>query len=314
MRIFEWLSSPKYGRSGMFNPINYEQGEDGNLLVNKATFKCAVYDNAVELIKIIIPTPILNLEYNGNMQLGINIENEGYTLEGTIEAVNAGTYTITAILNEGYIWEDDTTDNKIINWSISKAENEWIVEPSISKNSWYEDEEDGILTNGVAKFGDVIKKINGSNYSEFPKLPGNYTIDYIVEDTNNYSGLNKAVQFEIKALTVIDIPEPLITAYDGNEISLTDNIAYTLTGTTSAIDVGSYTAVATLNIGYKWSDGTKTPKTINWEITKAENEWIVEPSISITEWTEGETAGVITDGVAKFGDTEITLEVEDKLN
>lgn len=44
MRIFEWLSSPKYGRSGMFNPINYEQGEDGNLLVNKATFKCLVYE------------------------------------------------------------------------------------------------------------------------------------------------------------------------------------------------------------------------------------------------------------------------------
>ena len=199
MRIFEWLSSPKYGRSGMFNPINYEQGEDGNLLVNKATFKCLVYENTGELIKIKIPTPILNLEYNGNMQLGINIENKGYTLKGTVEAVDAGTYTITAILNEGYIWEDNTTDNKIINWSISKAINEWYVEPSISKNSWYEDEEDGVLINGVAKFGDVIKKINGSNYSEFPQLPGNYTIDYIVEDTNNYSGLNKAVQFEIKA-------------------------------------------------------------------------------------------------------------------
>lgn len=44
MRIFDWLSSPKYGRSGMFSPIGYEQGEDNNLLVNKATFKCLVYD------------------------------------------------------------------------------------------------------------------------------------------------------------------------------------------------------------------------------------------------------------------------------
>ena len=24
VRILEWLSSPKYGRNGMFNPINYE--------------------------------------------------------------------------------------------------------------------------------------------------------------------------------------------------------------------------------------------------------------------------------------------------
>lgn len=43
VRILEWLSSPKYGRNGMFNPINYEQGEDSNLLVNKCTFKCAIY-------------------------------------------------------------------------------------------------------------------------------------------------------------------------------------------------------------------------------------------------------------------------------
>lgn len=43
VRILEWLSSPKYGRNGMFNPIHYEQGEDNGLLVNKTTFKCAIY-------------------------------------------------------------------------------------------------------------------------------------------------------------------------------------------------------------------------------------------------------------------------------
>lgn len=47
MRIIEWLSSPKYGRSGMFSPVYYEQGEDGNLLVNKVVFKCMVYDDSV---------------------------------------------------------------------------------------------------------------------------------------------------------------------------------------------------------------------------------------------------------------------------
>lgn len=43
VRILEWLSSPKYGRNGMFNPIRYEQGEDTGHLVNKTTFKCAIY-------------------------------------------------------------------------------------------------------------------------------------------------------------------------------------------------------------------------------------------------------------------------------
>lgn len=45
MRIMDWLSSPKYGRQGMFSPISYEQGEDNGLLVNKCTFKCMVYDD-----------------------------------------------------------------------------------------------------------------------------------------------------------------------------------------------------------------------------------------------------------------------------
>lgn len=45
MRITEWLSSPKYGRQGKFSPVSYEQGEDGNLLVNKVVFKCIVFDD-----------------------------------------------------------------------------------------------------------------------------------------------------------------------------------------------------------------------------------------------------------------------------
>lgn len=49
MRIINWLTSPIYGRNGKFCPVSYEQGEDENLLVNKAVFKCAVYgDNEEE--------------------------------------------------------------------------------------------------------------------------------------------------------------------------------------------------------------------------------------------------------------------------
>lgn len=47
MRIIDLLSSPKYGRSGMFSPVYYEQGEDGSLLVSKVVFKCMVYDDNV---------------------------------------------------------------------------------------------------------------------------------------------------------------------------------------------------------------------------------------------------------------------------
>jgi hypothetical protein len=42
----------------------------------------------------------------------------------------------------------------------------------------------------------------------------------------------------------------------------------TISGTTSAKDVGSYTATATLNTGYRWGDGTTDVKTIVWSISK----------------------------------------------
>lgn len=46
---------------------------------------------------------------------------EGYTLSGTVKATNAGEYTATAKLDEGYKWEDDTTEDKEIRWTIEKA-------------------------------------------------------------------------------------------------------------------------------------------------------------------------------------------------
>ena len=46
------------------------------------------------------------------------------------------------------------------------------------------------------------------------------------------------------------------------------NAAYTLTGNASAIDVGTYTATATLEAGYQWADGTTEAKSVTWEILK----------------------------------------------
>ncbi len=44
---------------------------------------------------------------------------------------------------------------------------------------------------------------------------------------------------------------------------------YTLEGQTEATDAGDYTATAKLNTGYKWSDGSTDPATIEWSIAPA---------------------------------------------
>ena len=66
------------------------------------------------------PTAKEGLVYNGQEQIGV-VEGEGYTLSGTTSAVEAGWYTATAALEEGYVWADGSTAPYIIGWSIASG-------------------------------------------------------------------------------------------------------------------------------------------------------------------------------------------------
>lgn len=62
----------------------------------------------------IIPVPEGNdLTYNALTQVGVN-SGTGYTLSGTPEAKDAGTYEATASLISGFVWEDGTYEDKTI--------------------------------------------------------------------------------------------------------------------------------------------------------------------------------------------------------
>ena len=67
---------------------------------------------------IAAPQAESGLIYNGTTQTGV-LAGEGYKLTGST-AIDAGSYTATATLKEGYKWDDDTTDPKTIAWSIAK--------------------------------------------------------------------------------------------------------------------------------------------------------------------------------------------------
>ena len=69
--------------------------------------------------KVIAPTAIANLTYNGTSQTGV-ASGAGYTLSGTVTATDAGTYEATATLDSGYVWSDGTAEPKTISWSIAK--------------------------------------------------------------------------------------------------------------------------------------------------------------------------------------------------
>ena len=74
-----------------------------------------------------IPVAITGLQYNGKTQTGVKA-GTGYTLSGnTGKAV--GTYTATATLLDGYMWEDGTREPKSIPWSIAEEARDPEPEP-----------------------------------------------------------------------------------------------------------------------------------------------------------------------------------------
>ena len=78
------------------------------------------------------------------------------------------------------------------------------------------------------------------------------------------------VDFSIVSGETIAVPVPLATqfVYDGEEkVVLTGGEGYTVSNSKNTF-AGEYTAVVTLEKGYKWSDGTTEPKNIHWTIKR----------------------------------------------
>lgn len=86
----------------------------------------------------------------------------------------------------------------------------------------------------------------------------------------------------------VEIPTVVGTyMYNGNQqtVVLSSNTGFTLSGNVSAINAGTYTAYATLDIGYIWSDGTYEVKEIQWTIAKANSDIIATPNSILLDLT-----------------------------
>ena len=77
-----------------------------------------------EYINVTAPAAVTGLIYNGEEQTGITGgSGYGYTVSGTDKETNAGNYTVTVTLADGFKWADGSGENsKTIQWSIASAE------------------------------------------------------------------------------------------------------------------------------------------------------------------------------------------------
>lgn len=81
--------------------------------------------------QISIPSVSGDYTYNGEEQSVVinNLDKEFVNISGTTKATNAGTYTFTCSLKDPLTeWEDGTTADKVISWSIAKASATIIIE------------------------------------------------------------------------------------------------------------------------------------------------------------------------------------------
>ena len=106
-----------------------------------------------------------------------------------------------------------------------------------------------------------------------------------------------------KIATTPQVAKSLV--YNGkSQTGVPSNSTYTLSGTYTATNAGTYTAYATPKSGYKWSDGTTAKKTLTWTIAQK----TPTLSVSLTNiWKNvGDAASKVT--VAYNGDGAVSVK------
>ena len=147
--------------------------------------------------------------------------------------------------------------------------------------------------------------INGTTITIAANTPAD-TYTYVIVATDNNSKVTKEATYTIKI-------ERAKTAnagasdktYNGTNQTGVTGTSVTWTGTTSAIDAGTYTANATPDANHAWSDGTTNAKAITWKMnpksiavtwgtttTFTYNGQQQAPTVSATSGITGETINV----------------------
>ena len=214
----------------------------------------------ISKVKVTAPTAEESLVYNGEEQIGVKA-GENYTITGNVNA-KAGTYKATASLkNVNYIWNDNTSEDKEIEYTIAPI----VVEvPKAETSLIYT----GKYLVGV-KEGEGYTIVGNSNVNA-----GTYEATLTLIDENYTWADNttnpKIVKYQILP-EVVEIPKAEKSlVYNGEEqVGVRADIQYVIYDNVKT-DAGTYEAkLALINGNYVWSDETTTDKKVTYVINKA---------------------------------------------
>lgn len=210
---------------------------------------------------------------------------------GTVYGTPAGEYVVEVVYNNRTLYSEpftvDYTEKKatidsvtifgeqgkaIANTDITVTLTGYTFETALS-GDWITNLPDG-LVQSVTRISDTEAKITVSGT---PTALSDQFVEITIPKAN-ITGLasdltaesNSDAKFNIVA-TLIEIAIPKaktnLTYTAGSQIGVEGGVGYTLTGN-SGVDAKTYTAIAKLESGYKWNDGTITDKEISWSIGK----------------------------------------------
>ena len=132
-----------------------------------------------------VPTAIDGLVYTGSTQTGIMEPAQTHytwTADSVRQAVNAGIYTATAVLEYGYVWSDGTEGVKVLTWRLGKA-------PQDAPDGLTATDDSIIGTTADMEYraADAESYKNAADGSVTGLAPGTYYVRYR-EDANHYPG------------------------------------------------------------------------------------------------------------------------------
>lgn len=293
--------------------------------IEHVIFKALGIDQEIDYIKVgdsivyestkFVDKPVLSgtLTYNGSAQSPTitPATSDGWTVvQGSVtSATNAGTYSITYRLNEGYAWTDKTTDDVVITWSIGRAS---VAIPTVTANLTYNGQTQSptITPASSASWsivtGSVTSATNGGTYTITFRVGSNY-------QWSNGTTVDVQRTWTIKRQS---LAIPYITtknvAYIGSAVSpsvANYNSSLTIaSGNTSYNGISSNLAIKwnlrnTTN--YQWSDGTTTQKSDTWSTYAGTITWYLNRRAISTTFTIQSTYGVSFNGCAGTRSTTV---------
>lgn len=213
-------------------------------------------DDAVTTRKVVLQRQVVSLEkpeskklpYNGAAQSGVT-ENDGYVLTGDTEKTEVGDYEITATLNPGYKWSDDSGDASVnVKWSIVKKVPEagdfTLKAPKDLIYDANAKEAEVTLNKPYTGVGEIrTKYFNEKGEAVEPIDAGTYTVKIDVTEGNNFEA---ASNLNVGTFTILQGNGPEAPVCD---FSFDGENSGKLTGSTNKMEYS-------LDGGKSWTDCT----------------------------------------------------------